>query len=766
MIKDKSEEKRLEDVPIVRDFSEVFLEDLPGIQLTRQVEFQIDLIPGAAPVARAPYRLAPSEMKELSDQLQKLSNKGFIRPSSSPWGALVLFVNKKDGSFQMYIDYRELNKLTVKSRYPLPRIDDLFDQLQGSSIYSKIDLRSGYHQLRVREADIAKTAFRTRYGHYKFQVMSFGLTNAQAIFMDLMNREDVGGMLIENSKDPEKFKKEKLEPHNDETLCLNYKSCLPCFGDLRALIMHEAHKSKYSVYLGSDKMYQDLKQLYWWPNMKADIATYDNITMDFVTKLSRTSSGYDTIWVIVDRLTKSAHFLPMREDDSIDKLTKLYLKEVVTRYGIPISIISDRDPRFALNFWRAFQKALGTWLDISTTYHLQTDGQSERTIQTLEDMLRACVIDFGNGWERHLPLVEFSYNNRYYASIKTAPFEALYGRTCRSPVCWAEVGDAQLTGPEIIQETTKKIIQIKQRLQAARDRQNSYADVRCKPLEFQAEVGDAQLVGPGIVHEITENMVQIKSRIQAARDRQKSYADVRRKPLEFQVGGKVMLKTERSNGKSKAAFLSLRFVGTLGEAQSLRGNARISFGRQAVATACFTQNRSIIRLRHGKTPYELMHDKQSDLSFFHVFGALCYPTNDSENVGRFGDSDLEVAFRQHTCFIRNLDRVDLLTGSRGNNLYTLSLQDMMASSPICLLSKASKTKSWLWHRRLSHLNSGAINHLARQGLVRGLPKHKFEKDNLCSTCAWARVPRRHINPNMKTPTKRNFICFTWIFAGQ
>ncbi|GKB61884.1 putative reverse transcriptase domain-containing protein [Tanacetum coccineum] len=187
-VEDKSEKKRLEDVPIVQDFPEVFPEDLPGLPPTRQVEFQIDLIPGAAPVARAPYRLAPSEMKELSEQLKELSDKGFIRPSSSPWGAPVLFVKKKDGSFRMCIDYRELNKLTVKNRYPLPRIDDLFDQLQGSSVYSKIDLRSGYHQLRVREEDIPKTAFRTRYGHYEFQVMPFGLTNAPAVFMDLMNR--------------------------------------------------------------------------------------------------------------------------------------------------------------------------------------------------------------------------------------------------------------------------------------------------------------------------------------------------------------------------------------------------------------------------------------------------------------------------------------------------------------------------------------------------------------------------------------------------
>ncbi|GJU10489.1 putative reverse transcriptase domain-containing protein [Tanacetum coccineum] len=175
-------------VPVICDFPEVFPEELPGLPPSRQVEFRIDLAPRAAPVARAPYRLASSEMRELSVQLQELLEKGFIRPSSSPWGAPVLFVKKKDGSFRMCIDYRELNKLTVKNRYPLPRIDDLFDQLQGSSVYSKIDLRSGYYQLRIKEEDIPITAFRTRYGHFEFQVMPFGLTNAPAVFMDLMNR--------------------------------------------------------------------------------------------------------------------------------------------------------------------------------------------------------------------------------------------------------------------------------------------------------------------------------------------------------------------------------------------------------------------------------------------------------------------------------------------------------------------------------------------------------------------------------------------------
>ncbi|GJZ24350.1 putative reverse transcriptase domain-containing protein [Tanacetum coccineum] len=348
---DKSEKKRLEDVPIVRDFPDVFPEDLPGLPPTRQVEFQIDLIPGAAPVARAPYRLAPSEMKELSEQLKELSDKGFIRPSSSPWGAPVVFVKKKDGSFQMCIDYRELNKLTVKNHYPLPRIDALFDQLQGSSVYSKMDLRSGYHQLRVRKEDIPKTAFRTRtkkeheehlmtilellkkeklyakfskcefwipkrrwlellsdynyeirYHPGKANVVADALSRKErskplrvralvmTISLDLpkkilnaqteaqkpenLKNEDVGGMLIENSKDSEKLRMEKLEPRADGTLCLNGKSWLPCYGDLRTVIMHESHKSKYSIHPSSKKMYQDMKKLYWWPNIKANIASY------------------------------------------------------------------------------------------------------------------------------------------------------------------------------------------------------------------------------------------------------------------------------------------------------------------------------------------------------------------------------------------------------------------------------------------------------------------------------------------------------------
>nr|GEX62686.1 putative reverse transcriptase domain-containing protein [Tanacetum cinerariifolium] len=424
-----------------------------GLPPTRQVEFQINLIPGAAPVARVPYRLAPSEMKELLDQLQELSDKGFIRPSFSPWGAPVLFPKKKDGSFWMCIDYRELNKLTVKNRYPLSRIDDLFDQLQRSSIYSKIDLRSGYHQLRVREADIPKTALELNEQEHEERLK---------LILELLKKEKLHAKFL------------KCEFWIPRVQFLGLAGYYQRFFEGFSKIVKPMTKltQKKVILEWGDKQevaFQLLKQKL----CSAPILALLEGAGDFV---------------IVDHLTKSAHFLPMREDDSMDKLTKLYLKEVVTRHGIPISIIFYRDPGFASNFWRAFQKALGTRLDISTAYHPQTDGQSERTIQTLEDMLRAFVIDFGNGWERHLPLVEFSYNNSYHVSIKVAPFEALYGRKCRSPVCWVEVGDAPLTGPEIIQETTKKIVQIKQRFQAARNCQKSYADVRRKPLEFQ--VGD------------------------------------------------------------------------------------------------------------------------------------------------------------------------------------------------------------------------------------------------------------------------------------
>ncbi|GJU51914.1 putative reverse transcriptase domain-containing protein [Tanacetum coccineum] len=290
--------------------------------------------------------------------------------------------------------------------------------------------------------------------------------------------------VVDESVGLQKGLDEMIEPRSDGTLYYLDQIWVPLKGDVRTLIMDEAHKSKYSVHPGADKMYYDLRDRYWWSGMKKDIAEYEGITMDFVTKLPRTSSGYDTIWVIVDWLTKSTHFLPMREDYKMDRLARLYLNEIVARHGMPISIISDHDSRFTSRFWQSMQEALGTRLDISTTYHSQTDGQSERTIQTLEDMLRAYVLDLGGSWDFHLPLVEFSYNNSYHSSMRCTSFEALYGKKCHSPIMWADVREGQLIGPELVQETTEKISQIKDKLKAARDRQKSYADKRRKSLEF------------------------------------------------------------------------------------------------------------------------------------------------------------------------------------------------------------------------------------------------------------------------------------------
>ncbi|GJV39773.1 putative reverse transcriptase domain-containing protein [Tanacetum coccineum] len=300
----------------------------------------------------------------------------------------------------MCIDYRELNKLTVKIRYPLPRIDDLFDQLQGSSVYSKIDLRSGYHQLRVRDEDIPKTAFRTRYRHYEFQVMPFGLTKAPAVFMDLMNHV--------------------CKPYLDKFIIVFIDDILIYSRNEEE---HANHLRIILELLRKEKLYAKFSKCDFWIRM-----------VQFLGHLIN---------------SQGLHVDPAKI-------------KAVKNWASPTTPTEDRDSHFTSRFWQSLQSTLGTQLDISTTYHPETDGQSERTIQTLEDMLRACVIDFGKGWERHLPLV--------------------------SPVCWAEVGYVQFMGPEIIHETTEKIVQIRQRYQAARDRQRSYANVRRKTLEFQ--VGD------------------------------------------------------------------------------------------------------------------------------------------------------------------------------------------------------------------------------------------------------------------------------------
>ncbi|KAL0544458.1 hypothetical protein IC582_019573 [Cucumis melo] len=802
--------------PVVRDYPDVFPEELPGLPPHREVEFAIELEPGTVPISRAPYRMAPAELKELKVQLQELLDKGFIRPSVSPWGAPVLFVKKKDGSMRLCIDYRELNKVTVKNRYPLPRIDDLFDQLQGATVFSKIDLRSGYHQLRIKDEDVPKTAFRSRYGHYEFIVMSFGLTNAPAVFMDLMNRvfrefldtfvivfiddiliyskteaehekhlrmvlqtlrdnklyakfskcefwlkqvsflghvvskagvsvdpakieavtgwtrpstvsevrsflglagyyrrfvenfsriatpltqltrkgapfiwskacedsfqnlkqklvttpvltvpdgsgsfviysdaskKDLGCVLMQQGKvvayasrqlksheqnypthdlelaavvfalkiwrhylygekiqiftdhkslkyfftqkelnmrqrrwlelvkdydceilyhpgnanvvadalsrkvshsaalitrqaplhrdleraeiavsvgavtmqlaqltvqptlrqriidaqsnDPYLVEKRVLAEagqavefslSSDGGLLFERRLCVPSDSAVKTELLSEAHSSPFSMHPGSTKMYQDLKRVYWWRNMKREVAEFvsrclvcqqvkaprqkpagllqplsipewkwENVSIDFITGLPRTLRGFTVIWVVVDRLTKSAHFVPGKSTYTASKWAQLYMSEIVRLHGVPVSIVSDRDARFTSKFWKGLQTAMGTRLDFSTAFHLQTDGQTERLNQVLEDMF-------------------------YQATIGMAPFEALYGKCCRSPVCWGVVGEQRLMGPELVQSTNEAIQKIRSRMHTAQCRQNSYADVRRNDLEF--EVGD------------------------------------------------------------------------------------------------------------------------------------------------------------------------------------------------------------------------------------------------------------------------------------
>ena len=816
------------DIPTISDFSDVFPKELPGLPPQREIEFAIDVVPGATPASITPYRMAPLELKELKLQLQELLDKGFIRPSVSPWGAPVLFVKKKDGTLWLCVDYRQLNKLTVNNKYPLPRIDDLFDQLKGASIFSKIDLRSGYHQLKIKDADVHKTTFRTRYGHYEFLVMPFGLTNAPAAFMDLMNRvfrpyvdqfvvvfiDDILvyskdreshdthlrvvleilrkeqlyaklskcefwltevsflGHIVSKEGirvDPKKievvvewkpprnvtevrsflglagyyrrfvkgfsmiaapmtrllqknvkyewsekcqgsFEKLKaflteapvltqptcgkeyviysdaslnglgcvlmqegkvvayasrqLKPHKknypthdlelaaivfalkiwrhylygekcfiytdhkslkylpsqrelnlrqrrwmelikdydcvidyhpgkanvvadalsrktvqtlralnanlslsddgtvvaelvarpkllnlvleaqkkDEKISaiidqigdgketeftvneygvLYYKArvCVPDDDELRKAILEEAHSGSFAIHPGSTKMYQDLKMSFWWSGMKRDVSEFvtkclvcqrvkaehqvpsgllqpiripewkwDRITMDFVVGLPVTGRKHDSVWVVVDKLTKSAHFLPVRTDYSLDKLAELYIKEIVRLHGIPVSIISDRDPRFTSRFWGKLQEAMGTRLNFSTEFHPQTDGQSERVIQILEDMLRSCTIDYEGSWDRHIPLVEFVYNNSFQSSIGMAPYEALYGRKCRTPLCWTELSERKVIGPDLIRETEEKVKMIREKLKVATDRQKSYTDMKRKDIRY--EVGE------------------------------------------------------------------------------------------------------------------------------------------------------------------------------------------------------------------------------------------------------------------------------------
>ncbi|GJX78546.1 putative reverse transcriptase domain-containing protein [Tanacetum coccineum] len=417
----KEDEPKLSNISVVREFEDVFREDFSGLPPQRQVEFRIDLIPGAMPIAKSPYRLAPLEMQELSRQLQELQDKGFIRPSHSSWGAPVLFVKKKDGLLHMCIDYRELNKLTIKNRYPLLRIVDLFDQLHGSRYFSKIDLRSGYHQLRVHEDDIPKTAFRTRYGHFEFTVMPFGLTNAPVIFMDLMNR-----------------------------VC---------------------------------KLYLD----------KFVIVFIDDILIYSKTKETMKSFGFGVV-----NLLRKRSCMPMFSKCSSG--SKGALSWSIWRhylYGTKSVIYTDHKSLQHIFDQKELNMHQRRWIELFSDYeckiryHLGKANVMADALSRKERLkprrVRAMVMTVQAGMREKIQVAQSQALN-YHSSIRCAPFEALYGRKCRSPILWAEIGESSLIGPELFQETTDKVVLIKEKLKAARDRQKRYADNKRKPLEF--EVGD------------------------------------------------------------------------------------------------------------------------------------------------------------------------------------------------------------------------------------------------------------------------------------
>eukprot|EP00253_Pinus_taeda_P020588 PITA_20588 len=717
---------------VLAEFPDVFPKELPGLPPVRELDLTIELKPGTQLISKTPYRMTAPELQELQIQLKELLDIGHIRPSTSPWGTLVIFVKKKDGSLRLCIDYRDLNRATVKNQYPMPQIDDLFNQMKGVAVFSKIDLRSGYHQLRISENDISKTAFRTRFGHYEFTVVPFGLTNAPAIFMNLMNNvfrkyldqfvqvflddiliysknkeehEDhlrivlsclrerqlygklskcsffqerihyLGHVILGEgiSVDLEKVKaimdwpirKNAHEIRSFMGLAGYYRrfvegfskfakpittlqrkgvkyewteECNKAFSELKrlltsrpilrvpdmdkdftvctdaskqglgAMLMQDRgviayasrklkpHEELYATHdlelaavmlalkiwrhylvgrsftLKSD--HQSLQYLFiqrdlnakqrqwseflseydfgisyikgkenvvadalsrrprifslipikvdlrqrvldhliknsWYLKVRASLeaskgrslspngpltthdipmSKWETISMDFITGLPLTSQRHNAILLVVDKLTKSAHFIPVRDTYDVADVARVFINEIIRFHGVPKKIISDRDSRFTSRFWTCMQTTLGTQLNLSTAYHPETDGQIERVNQVLEDMLRMYVMDQQSHWEKYLPLVEFAYNNSYHSSIGMPPFEALYGRPCRTPLSWDRLEDRVIIGPELIHEMEAHVRQIRQRLKEAHDRQKSYADAH--KIDRRYEVGD------------------------------------------------------------------------------------------------------------------------------------------------------------------------------------------------------------------------------------------------------------------------------------
>ncbi|GJU90504.1 putative reverse transcriptase domain-containing protein [Tanacetum coccineum] len=454
------------------DFPDVFPEELASVSsgCSDPVEFQINLIPRAAPVARAPYRLAPSEMKELSEQLQELSDKGFIRPSSSPWGALVLFIKKKDGSFRMCIDYqRNQVRLGEKEENAFQLIKQklcsapILALPKGSEdfvVYCDASHKGLGVVLMQREKVIAYASRQLKI--HKKSYTTHDLEVGSVVFALKIWRHYLYGTRCTM------FTDHKSLQHilDQKELNIRQRRWLELLSDYDCDIRY--HLGKANVV--ADTLSQ----------AQIEAQKPDNLVNEDVGGINRRDIPKERLEPRADG-TLCLHgrsWLPCYGDFR----SVIMYESHKSKYSIHPSFGEKMYQDMKKLYWWPNMKAyiatkvFGYSISMRSAYHQKTDGQSERTIQTLEDMLRACVIDFGKGWVKHLPLAEFSYNNSYHASIKAAPYEALYGRKCRSPVCWAEVGEAQLTGPELIQETMEKIVLIKQRMQAAQDRQKSYAD--------------------------------------------------------------------------------------------------------------------------------------------------------------------------------------------------------------------------------------------------------------------------------------------------
>ncbi|KAA3470742.1 DNA/RNA polymerases superfamily protein [Gossypium australe] len=493
VIDSKISERKIELVPIVCKYSDVFPEELLGLPPIREVEFGIDLLPSTTLISIAPYRMAPTELKELKSQLRELTDRGFARPSFSPWGAPVLFVKKKDGTMRMCIDYRQLNKVTIKNKYSLPKIDDLFDQLKGATMFSKIDLSFLGHIVSASgiRVDPNKISAILDWKPPKnvSEVRSFlGLTG---YFRCDASLNGLGCVLMQEGK-LIAYASRQLKPHEKNYLTHDLElAAIVCDAqkvdneimaklaqcdsnsDLEFRVDDSNFKTEHQAPSG---LLQPILILEW---------KWDKITMAFVSRLPLTPRKKYVIWVVVDRLTNSTHFIPIRYDYSLDRLAELYIYEIVRLYGVPLSIVSDRYPRFTSRFWKKLQEALGTELHFSTAIHPQTDGQSERIIQILEDMLKCYILEFNGMCEQYLPLIEFSYNNSFQSSIKMAPYEDLYGHKCRTPLYWTELSDYKILGVDLIKDTEQKVKVILNILKAASYHQKSYVDFKRKDIEFE-----------------------------------------------------------------------------------------------------------------------------------------------------------------------------------------------------------------------------------------------------------------------------------------